>query len=265
MYKISFIGAGNVSYRLSLALQKAGHTINSICNRNTENAEKVQRALKRENSKVCIVNKIEDIPESDILVIAVSDSAIKDVAKQIAPFKEKFKLIVHTSGATDMQILKEAQIDNCGVFYPLMTLSKNKDIDIRLVPFLLEHNNAQAEEILTQIVQSLKAEYNFCSSEKRLQMHTAAVFGTNFINYILSLAYDVSSPNFTFLLPGAIETVRKAFLNNPTISQTGPALRKDMETINKHIKVLEDKGLGTHLEVYKILSEKIMEKYNKEK
>ncbi|MDO4736539.1 MAG: DUF2520 domain-containing protein [Bacteroidia bacterium] len=265
MYKISFIGAGNVAYRLSLALQKAGHIINCICNRNSENGEKVVRALKRESSKAYIVNDIAQIPESDVLVIAVSDYAIADIAKQIAPFKDKFKLIVHTSGATDMQILKDASLENCGVFYPLMTLSKNKDIDIRLVPFLLEHNTPQAEEILTQMVQSLKAEYNFCSSEKRLQMHTAAVFGTNFINYILSLAYDVSSPNFTFLLPGAIETVRKAFLNNPTVSQTGPAIRKDMQTLNKHIKVLEDKGLDTHLQVYKMLSEKIMEKYNTEK
>ena len=94
-------------------------------------------------------------------------------------------------------------------------------------------------------------------------MHTAAVFGTNFINYILSLAYDIANPNFTYLLPGAIETVRKAFLNNPNISQTGPALRRDMITLEKHMKVLEEKGLASHLQVYKMLSEKIMEKYNK--
>jgi predicted short-subunit dehydrogenase-like oxidoreductase (DUF2520 family) len=160
-------------------------------------------------------------------------------------------------------VLKEYEIDNCGVFYPLMTLSKNKDIDIRLVPFLLESNCKNGEEILTNIVQSLKAEYNFCSSDKRLQMHTAAVFGTNFINYILSLAYDIANPNFTYLLPGAIETVRKAFLNNPNISQTGPALRRDMNTLEKHMKVLQEKGLTSHLQVYKMLSEKIMEKYNK--
>lgn len=263
MYKISFIGAGNVTYRLSLALQKAGHDICCICNRDTQKAEKVVRALKREKSDANVTNNIEHIPDSDILIIGVSDSAITDIAQQITQYKNRFNLIVHTSGATGIDVLKEYEIDNCGVFYPLMTLSKNKDIDIRLVPFLLESNCKNGEEILTNIVQSLKAEYNFCSSDKRLQMHTAAVFGTNFINYILSLAYDIANPNFTYLLPGAIETVRKAFLNNPNISQTGPALRRDMNTLEKHMKVLQEKGLTSHLQVYKMLSEKIMEKYNK--
>ena len=54
MYKISFIGAGNVTYRLSLALQKAGHNICCICNRDTQKAEKVVRALKREKNKLLI-------------------------------------------------------------------------------------------------------------------------------------------------------------------------------------------------------------------
>lgn len=262
MYKINIIGAGNVAFRMALFLQGAGHSIECVYARDMEKAEKIVRALKRGKSDVVAVDNMEDIPHSDITILAVSDNAIMQVASQL-PHKNDFT--VHTSGATPMSVLSDAGLTNCGIFYPLMTLSMNKDIDIRLVPFLLEYSSDNGKEILVDIVNSLKAEYKICDSYKRLQFHTAAIFTTNFINYSLSLAYDISHPDFVFLLPSAIESVRKAFLNTPSVSQTGPAKRGDTNTINKHIEVLSDEKFAEHLEVYKFLTEKIYKKYNTDK
>lgn len=262
MYKINIIGAGNVAFRMALFLQGAGHSIECVYARDMEKAEKIVRALKRGKSDVVAVDNMEDIPHSDITILAVNDNAIMQVASQL-PHKNDFT--VHTSGATPMSVLSDAGLTNCGIFYPLMTLSMNKDIDIRLVPFLLEYSSDNGKEILVDIVNSLKAEYKICDSYKRLQFHTAAIFTTNFINYSLSLAYDISHPDFVFLLPSAIESVRKAFLNTPAVSQTGPAKRGDTNTINKHIEVLSDEKFAEHLEVYKFLTEKIYKKYNTDK
>lgn len=260
MYRISFIGAGNVAFRMSLFLQAAGHTIECVCNRDIEKAEKIVRALKRNKSNAFATTSYSEIPKSDILIIAVSDNAISEVAEQ---YPDKSQFTVHTSGATSVDVLKEAGFSNYGIFYPLMTLSANKDLDIKLIPFLLEANNNEKLEILKDLTSSIKAEYKVCDSQKRLQFHTAAVFATNFINYILSLAYDISNPEFTFLMPSAIETVRKAFLNTPTSAQTGPARRGDTQTIQKHLKLLKDGDFEQHAEVYKLLTEKIVEKYSK--
>lgn len=262
MYKINIIGAGNVAFRMALFLQGAGHSIECVYARDMEKAEKIVRALKRGKNDVVAVDNMEDIPHSDITILAVSDNAIMQVASQL-PHKNDFT--VHTSGATPMSVLSDAGLTNCGIFYPLMTLSMNKDIDIRLVPFLIEYSSDNGKEILVDIVNSLKAEYKICDSYKRLQFHTAAIFTTNFINYSLSLAYDISHPDFVFLLPSAIESVRKAFLNTPAVSQTGPAKRGDTNTINKHIEVLSDEKFVEHLEVYKFLTEKIYKKYNTDK
>ncbi len=259
MYKISIVGAGNVAFRMALFLQGAGHNIECVCARDIEKADKVVRALKRGRSDAFAVNDFAQLPKSDITIIAVSDNAIAQVAAQL-PHKDAFT--VHTSGATPMAVLKEAGLENVGVFYPLMTLSMHKDLDIRLVPFLLESSNSCCEEILRNITNSIKAEYKICDSDKRLQFHTAAIFATNIINYSLSLAYDIANPDFTFLLPSAIESVRKAFLHNPIVSQTGPARRGDTLTLEKHRKLLSDKQFAEHLEVYNFLTEKIYKKYN---
>lgn len=259
MYSISIVGAGNVAYRMALFLQAAGHEIECICARDLEKAEKVVRALKRSKSDAVAINDFAQLPASDITIIAVSDNAIAQVAAQL-PHKDAFT--VHTSGATPMDVLHEAGLKNYGVFYPLMTLSMHKDLDIRLIPFLIEANTTEDENTLKTVVESIKAEYKVCDSQKRLLFHTAAIFTTNFINYSLLLAYDIASPDFTLLLPSAIESIRKAFLNTPLVSQTGPARRGDTNTIEKHINVLSDEKFNDHLEVYKFLTEKIYKKYN---
>lgn len=262
MYNINIIGAGNVAFRMALFLQNAGHNVVSVFARDIEKAEKIVRALKRAKSDAVAIDSFQLIPHADIIILAVSDNAIAEVASQL-PHKGDFT--VHTSGATPMSVLVDAGLANCGIFYPLMTLSMNRDLDIRLVPFLLEYANEDGKKILVNLVNSLKAEYKICDSYKRLQFHTAAIFTTNFINYSLSLAYDISHPDFVFLLPSAIESVRKAFLNTPAVSQTGPAKRGDTNTIGKHIDVLSEEKFAEHLEVYKFLTEKIYKKYNTNK
>ncbi len=259
-YKISFIGAGNIAFRMGIALQNSGHQIVCICNKTLDRAEKVARAIKRHGGSPITTDNINLIPDSDLIIIAVSDSAIAEIASKLSGCKTP---VVHTSGAESIETLKDSNLNSYGVFYPLMTMSENKDIDIRMVPFLIEAVNDKLLQVLINIVNSLKAEYLVCNSQKRLQMHTAAVFSTNFINYILGLAYEVSYPDFTFLLPSAIESVRKAFLNTPKSSQTGPAHRGDIKTLEKHIAHLKERGLDEHLKIYKELSEGIGKRAHK--
>lgn len=259
MFKISIVGAGNVAYRMALFLQAAGHSVECVYARDIEKAEKVVRALKRSKSDAFATNDYSQLPVSDITIIAVSDNAIAQVAAQL-PHKDAFT--VHTSGATPMAVLQEAGLSNVGIFYPLMTLSMHKDLDIRLIPYLIEAGSQQGIDTLKELVNSIKAEYKVCDSKTRLQFHTAAIFTTNFLNYSLSLAYDIASPDFTLLLPSAIESIRKAFLSTPAVSQTGPARRGDTKTIEKHLATLSDEKFQEHLEVYKFLTEKIHKKYN---
>lgn len=257
MATISFIGAGNVAFRLALALHQAGHTIACVCNRTGEKADQLVRALRRHRCGAFATGCIEEVPESDIIIIAVSDDAISAVVPRL---KGKNSLIVHTSGAMPVSALQPAG-EKYGVFYPLMTLSRNKEIDMRLVPFLLEASDASSLSLLTGLVESLKAEYKVCDSGKRLQMHIAAVFATNFVNYLLGIAYDLSYPDFTFLLPGAVEAVRKAFLHTPFTAQTGPARRNDRQTLEKHLEWLRSCGNTQALQVYEWLTPLIREKY----
>lgn len=261
MYKISVIGAGNLATRISTGLQQAGHQIAGIFDRNIEKAGQLSRKIKRYRGKPVITDNYTLLPHSDIILIAVNDDAICSVASN---FKDSDSLIIHTSGATEMKLLEDAGIKRYGVLYPLMTFSKGKNVELNTVPFLIEAGNGADLQILADIVTSLKAEYKVCDSSKRVEMHLAAVFVSNFVNYMLTLAYEIANPDYIYLLPLAIESVRKGFLLEPHKVQTGPARRADLRTIERHKELLRQKFGKESLEVYTLLTENIIKKYNGE-
>ena len=53
------------------------------------------------------------------------------------------KLIFHTSGSTGISVFGE-KFSSCGVFYPLQTFSKSKDIDFRHVPLFIESSDPKS-------------------------------------------------------------------------------------------------------------------------
>ncbi len=232
-YKISIVGTGNVAYRLSLALNAAGMDILYIMGRDGDEASKLAYILnKPENGDPTrkyttqITSDSVKLFESDIIILAVSDNSIEEVSDSIyreSGFLAEKATIIHCSGACEASLLNKFM--NHGVLYPLMTLSKTKPVDFALIPFFLECSNSMVKEQLTNICYALRSEYKFTNSEERLNLHLAAVYVSNFVNHLTGLAFDISKPNQMFLMPLAIETIRKAFLyEHPSLVQTGPLL-----------------------------------------
>jgi len=266
-YRISIVGTGNVAYRLSMALNSAGMEILYIIGRNSDEASKLAYILnKPENGKphdqrdIQATSDIARLFESEIVILAVSDNSIGELAEMIFNHRESSAdtiTLLHCSGACEISLLKKFK--NHGVLYPLMTLSKTKPVDFGLIPFFLESSNSNVKEQLTNICFSLKSEFRFTDSSERLKLHLAAVYVSNFVNHLTGLAFDLSKPNQMFLMPLAIETIRKAFLyEHPSLVQTGPAIRGDFETMEKHLKLLEK--LPLHKEVYEVMTSQIIKR-----
>lgn len=288
METVSFIGAGNVAFRMAIAFQEKGYSVPGIFNISSEKASKLVRALnsnlpaysnRKAQETGClnpvptgnpssIASSLTDLLSSDIVVVAVSDDAIPEVVETFASEIHTARrlgtvhlpIVVHTSGAADISVLAPLEEEGCrcGVFYPLLTLSKSKNVDFRDVPFLLEANDAKTLNALKVLCDSFKSEYVCCNSRERLMMHIAAVFSSNFTNYLLSLAFEISGKNHSLLLPTTIEMVRKSFLQSPEAALTGPAKRGDMKTIERHLKMLDESGLSEQKEIYSLLTEKII-------
>lgn len=259
-YKISFVGAGNVAWHLAQALETAGHPIREVFSHNIANAELLCDHLYEATPKENL-----DFSQSDaqILLIAVNDDALESVLKQL--IVPNFMVLAHTSGTKPLAVFEDDLGEcpyNYGVFYPLQTFSKQKPIDFSEIPFCIEANDTLVLNILENIAKTLSKNVFPISSKERQTLHVAAVFACNFVNHLLAISkniLDAHQLDFKMLTPLIKETIYKALLQSPENVQTGPAKRKDVETIKKHLEFLshEDDTNNMHKEIYKILTESI--------
>jgi predicted short-subunit dehydrogenase-like oxidoreductase (DUF2520 family) len=249
--RITIIGSGNVATHLAAAFKNAGHRIVQVYSRNMHNAALLAYHVGAEP----IDNLDEVSPETDIFIISVNDDAIATLAETLSQYG---KLIVHTSGATGLQELL-AFTSGAGVFYPLQTFSKNKEVDFFTVPVCIEGASNLVTKQLLELAQTVSNNVYEVSSVQRKVLHLAAVFACNFPNYLYNVAQQLLAAHdmgFELLRPLILETAQKVQTHLPAGVQTGPAVRNDENTMAAHLQMLNNEpGLK---EIYSLLSQEII-------
>jgi predicted short-subunit dehydrogenase-like oxidoreductase (DUF2520 family) len=147
------------------------------------------------------------------------------------------------------------------VFYPLQTFTKMRSVDFKNVPIFIEASDEQAEKQLTSMAKALTSKFKKITSEERKGLHVAAVFASNFPNHMLRISkilMDKKGLNFDWLKPLVLETINKALANGPEYSQTGPAVRGDLEILDEHLAYLKKEKVIA--KIYELISQDIIDK-----
>ncbi len=204
--------------------------------------------------KIQITEDIETAGlESDLIIIAVADSAIAEVAEKLG---SRSCLVIHTSGATPLDVLYK--FENSGVWWPPASVQMIAD-EISEYAACVEASSTENNEKIISF-SNMVGIYHIlkCNSHKRLQMHTAAVFANNFTTYIMLRlreyceAHQIPIDIYKPMLKQAMGTF---FENNPN-NLTGPASRGDKLTIKKHLEILQPETEMKN--IYEFLTESIL-------
>lgn len=233
--KITLIGSGNVAHNLGFALMDAGFEIVEVYSRNNSNAKQLADKLKANT-----IDKLTNInTKSELYIIATSDDAIDEVAIKL---ELSDKLVVHTSGSVEIEVLKKAS-SNYGSFYPLQTFTKSHQADFAEIPICIEGSNTESLKAIENIAKKLTSKIVELSSDQRQKLHLAAVFVSNFANYMQVIGEELCEEqqvDFELLKPLIKEVFEKNQVQKPSQNQTGPALRGDDFTIKKHLELLKN-------------------------
>ena len=253
--KISFIGSGNVAWHMAQALEKANHTVVEVYSRDRKNASKLAQKLYNANTAA---NLDFSHSRAELFIIAVSDNALEEVAEQLrVPDRA---IVVHTSGTMPLEVLSPLQNAVTGVFYPLQTFTKGKQVNFKAIPICIETSDEKTEKVLSKLAFTICENVCFVNSEDRKVLHLAAVFACNFTNHLLTISkciLEKEGLDFAILKPLIQETIEKALLKGPEVSQTGPAVRNDTKTIKNHLSLL--KRHDSWREIYELITEDIQE------
>lgn len=249
--KIALFGAGNVASHLYRAFSEGNYaTVSQLFSRDPAKADFV-------SSETEVIADYAQLKDADLYLLAVSDDGIAEIAEKL---EDRGNLVAHTSGSTGMEVLKKFQ--QHGVFYPLQTFSKNRELDYRTIPFCLEANSEENLEELKDLAKSISEAIYEVNSDQRRGLHLSAVFVNNFSNHLFTLGNSICKDknlDFKILQPLIKETVSKLDVLLPADAQTGPALRNDQETIQKHLNSLT----GDRKLVYKTLTDSIQKFHGK--
>lgn len=248
--KAVMLGSGKVATAMGLQLAKNIDFV-EVYSPNANNAKALANKL---NAAVC--NKLEELTsQADVYILAVKDDALEVLAQNI---RLQNKLVVHTSGSAEMEVLKSIS-DTIGVLYPLQSIPFNFDSNKwNAVNLCIEASDEQSLSALKKLAALLSPKLHIINSTQRLNLHLAAVFANNFVNHLLHISQKLMHENnvdSTLLQTLIRETIENAIQFGAENSQTGPAIRKDKKTLEKHLQLLENKPLEK--ELYALLSQSI--------
>ena len=249
--KIVIIGTGNVATVLGRSILQAGHDIVQVFGRNIDAAIILARELnsKPNNSWKQLNNA------ADLILAAIADEALYELERYMPGTRQ---VVAHTAGSVSKDVLKTIS-ENHGVLYPLQSLRKEQPV-ITSIPMLINASNESTFDVLLELANSFSGQVSTAGDEERLKLHVAAVCANNFVTHLYAVAADycqLEHLDFNMLLPLIRETAARIEHVPPRELMTGPAVRNDYVTIERHLELLSPHPLFKKL--YSQLTESIVE------
>ncbi len=250
---VAVIGSGNVAEALAQAVAECGGLrLVQLWARNEARAREIAGAVGC--PWAC---RPEELAVADIYLVAVSDRAVAEVAETLPV--PRGAVVAHTAGSVPLEALP-AKFARRAVVYPLQTFTRGRRVDFSEVPLFVEAATPELQADLEEFARRLSRRVFFADSGRRAQLHLAAVFVCNFVNHMYVVGERVMNGaglDFELLKPLIAETTAKALAAaSPAMVQTGPAVRNDRPTLQRHREQLDDELLQT---IYLSISRSIWE------
>jgi len=201
----------------------------------------------------------------DLLLLAVSDSAISEVAETLAQRSIRFGNAIHFSGVATSQLLWPLANHGTrtGSFHPVHSFS---DPVWSASNFSGSHVaiEGSAEDMLLQLAACLEAVTFSVEPAQKAKYHAATALAANGVSALANASIrilndalpETSNPEIakTLVLPMMHSVIDKTY-SLGRHSLTGPVARGDLATVAKHIAALAE----TDVELYNALSKAMLD------
>ena len=242
------IGSGNMA-RYLLAHQSASLSCKGIYSSNSENA-----VLLSHQYGIAPLSSLEAIANMavDYIFLAVKDSAIASVFERI----NSSALFISFSGMLDEQQLAIASNKAIATLWPLYSINTAVK-HTTPIPFIINNETTQHSSELRFLASQYSTTIIELSYEQRKAAHLAAVVLNNFVNHLYALTQSFCEEkqlDARLFIPLVAQTAAQYTALNAHNTQTGPAIRGDQDTIQKHLEILVNSPLEG---IYSLLTESI--------
>lgn len=252
LQRIVIVGSGNLAEALAQAVARSGLDLVQLFARNPQRGPEVARL-----TGTAWTADPQQLAEADVYLLCVSDRAVAEVAASLPV--PTGAVVAHTAGSVPIDALERFPLR--AVFYPLQTFTRGRAVDFRQIPLFLECSTPALREPLEAFARQLSDTVLFADSAQRARLHLAGVFACNFANALYGAGAAIlrdTGLGFDLLKPLIAETAAKACdAASPADVQTGPAVRGDRPTLERHARMLS--GQPDLAAIYETISHYIWE------
>lgn len=237
--RFALAGPGKAGTVIAKALVGAGWEPIAVSGRSPE-ALSTHRAARALGAQVRPIDQLG--VDADLVVVAVPDSAIDEVAAALSSSIKSGALVVHLSGARGIEALdslRAARPDaRFGAIHPLLTFSTLDEPAAFLKGvFAAVDGDSQAHEIAA----SLGLRPFMIAESDRAAYHATACIASNHLVGLMgeveALASRIGVP-FEAFFPLARHALENVTTQGPSSALTGPVARGDTQTIEAHLAAL---------------------------
>lgn len=207
----------------------------------------------------------ELVHESDILFITTPDGQISGVAKNIADMisNKEEKILVHTSGALSSQVFSGMGSKFYGYsVHPIYAVNSKTEsyIDFKNA-FITIEGHEKYLDFFVDLYESMGHSVKTISADNKVKYHGAAVFASNLVIGLFEVGKKILA-ECGFSEDEANQALLPLFINNASglatkgskEALTGPIARNDVDTVRKHLEVIE----SDEREIYRLLSRELV-------
>lgn len=179
----------------------------------------------------------EPLPECDLVIVAVTDAAIGEVAARLAPVWRPETPVVHLSGFTSLSELDPLAATGAAVgsFHPLQTLpDPERGAAALRGAFVAVTAPPDLSETLGSLARSLGLRPFALADEAKPLYHAAAAAAANYVVEALAVAQDLlaaADVDWQVVEPLTRAVVDNVFAMGPSAALTGPIARGDLGTV----------------------------------
>jgi predicted short-subunit dehydrogenase-like oxidoreductase (DUF2520 family) len=236
---VGVVGAGRVGAVLAAKFRAAGHPVVGVSGRSLASRLRIQTLLEG----VDTLTPAEVVERADIVLIAVPDDALVEVAQSLVPHVQPGQVVMHTSGRHGLAVLAPmvAAGARAIAFHPAMTFT-GTDVDLdRSCAYGLTAQPAD-RSLAETLVADLGGTPEWIDDADRIGYHAALSHGANHLNTLVAQAMDLLRAAGVDDPSAVLRPLLTASLDNALAygdaALTGPVARGDINTVRAHTETL---------------------------
>ena len=238
---VAIVGAGAMARALGLRLSEAGYPVRAVVSRTRASAQRLADVV----GAPVASDRLGDVPEVPLVVLAVPDDQIAEVADTLTGAARSWAgaVVLHTSGAAPASLLEPLRAEGARTlsFHPLQSVTAESDaqrLDGATVGVEGEPPGVAAG---IELAVGLGLRYLVVSADAKPRYHLAAAMASNLMVTLMAMvqevlaSIDVDRAQAMFvlepLLRGTLDTLAQT---SPEDALTGPVARGDLGTLRAH-------------------------------